>query len=46
MMEEDGVAIWIAYAFALGTSVYLFVIVGVLETVLVKAWHALQHWLE
>ena len=46
MMEEDGVTIWIAYAFAIGTSIYLFLIVEVLETVLVKVWHSLQHWLE
>jgi hypothetical protein len=34
MMEEDGVTIWIAYAVALGTVIYLGVIIGVIGEVL------------
>ena len=30
MMEEDGVTIWIAYAVALGTIIYLGAILGVI----------------
>lgn len=40
MMEEDGVTIWIAYALALATFIYLGLIVGVLGEVLLRAWKA------
>jgi hypothetical protein len=40
MMEEDGVTIWVAYAVALGTVIYLGLIVGVIGEGLVRLWHA------
>ena len=44
MMEEDGVLIWFAYALAIGTSIYLFLIMSVLEHAAVKIYHHLEHW--
>jgi hypothetical protein len=46
MMEEDGTTIWIAYAAALGTVIYLVAIIGVLEHVIARAYHLLQHWFQ
>lgn len=42
MMEEDGVTIWIAYAVALGTTIYLVLIARVLEAGLVRLWELLR----
>ena len=39
MMEEDGVTLWIAYAIALGTLIYLGLILGVIGEVFVRLWH-------
>lgn len=44
MMEEDGTTIWIAYAVALGTLIYLGAIIGVLEQALSHAYHGLRPW--
>jgi hypothetical protein len=46
MMEEDGITIWIAYVVSLGTAIYLFAIIGVLEQALLHGYHAFRHWLE
>jgi len=46
MMEEDGVTIWIAYAVALGTTVYLVVIVDALGQVILHGYRLFRHWLQ
>ena len=46
MMEEDGVTIWFGYSLALGTIIYLVIIIGVLQAAAVEGWKALQRWLE
>ena len=46
VMEEDGVLIWFAYAVAIGTSIYLFLVMSVLEHACVKFFHLIQHWFQ
>jgi hypothetical protein len=46
MMEEDGMTIWIAYAVALGTVIYLAAIIGVVEEVISRTYRVIQHWLQ
>ena len=45
-MEEDGVLIWFAYAMAIGTSIYLFIIMSVLEHAAVKLYLLTEHWFQ
>jgi hypothetical protein len=46
MMEEDGVTIWVGYIVALGTVIYLALVVQGLEYVVLKAYHALIQLLQ
>lgn len=41
MMEEDGVLIWAGYAVSAGTTVYIALILSVLEEVFLHIYHAL-----
>lgn len=45
-MEEDGVMIWFGYAVAIGTSIYLFLVVEGLELIVVKLYHAAQQYFQ
>ena len=45
MMEEDGVLIWIAYGFCLGTTIYLGLVLEVIEVAVVRVWHTVHLWL-
>jgi len=42
MMEEDGVTIWIGYAVAAGTTIYLALVARALEAGLVRLWELLR----
>jgi hypothetical protein len=46
MMEEDGVLIWFAYVMTIGTSIYLFIIMSVLEHAAVKFYRLIEHWVQ
>ena len=45
-MEEDGLMIWFGYAVALGTSIYLLLVVEGLELIVVKLYHAVQQYFQ
>jgi hypothetical protein len=46
MMEEDGLTIWFGYALAVGTVIYLGLVIEGLEFIFLKAYHALVHLLQ
>ena len=45
MMEEDGVTIWVSYVVAIGTVIYLVLVVGGLEMGVMKVYHLIQEHL-
>ena len=46
MMEEDGITIWLAYATAVGTTIYFAIMAGLISVHLIQWWHGFIKLLE